>query len=205
MTDAPGDHDSIDNLDSVEDVIWVDQSAPSSNSRANPATYVKAWDAVRKLFERVPLSKERRYTSGTFSFNSGTGRCPACQGAGLERVEMQFLADVYLTCQVCDGKRFKQEVLEVKVDGLSISDVLELTIVQAQEFLGEKSPAGKRLQPLLDVGLGYLRMGQSLSTLSGGRHRDSNSRITWAKPKLRTRSFYSMSPQRVFIYKMSKC
>jgi len=168
LTDAPGDHDSIDNLEAVNEVIWVDQSAPSSNSRANPATYVKAWDGIRKLYERTPLAKERRYTSGTFSFNSGKGRCATCQGAGLERVEMQFLADVYLTCQVCEGKRFNQEVLEVKVDGLSISDVLQLTIVEAQDFLGAKSPAGKRLTPLIDVGLGYLRMGQSLNTLSGG-------------------------------------
>jgi excinuclease ABC subunit A len=168
VTDPPGEHDAIEGLESVDEVIWVDQSAPSSNSRANPATYVKAWDAVRKLFEKTELAKERRYTSATFSFNSGTGRCATCQGAGLERVEMQFLSDVYLTCQVCEGKRFTQEVLEIQVNALSISDVLDLTIVQAQEFLGPKSPGGKRLTSLIDVGLGYLRMGQSLNTLSGG-------------------------------------
>ncbi|TNF22739.1 MAG: excinuclease ABC subunit UvrA [Deltaproteobacteria bacterium] len=168
VTDRPGEHDRIDGLDRVSDVVWIDQTAPGASSRANPATYVKAWDGVRTLFARQPLAKERGYTAGTFSFNAGDGRCPACEGAGTERVEMQFLADVFLRCELCEGKRFKPEVLEVTWKGRSVADVLDLTIDEAATLFGGRSQAGKRLVPLQRVGLGYLRLGQALNTLSGG-------------------------------------
>ncbi len=168
VTDPPGDCDGIDRLGSVWDVVWVDQSPPQASSRANPATYVKAWDGVRKLFAKQDLSKERGYTPTTFSFNTGTGRCAACEGAGVEKVEMQFLADVLLTCEVCNGKRFKEEVLDVTWRDYTVADMLGLTVNEAIELLGMKSAAGKRLLALQEVGCGYLKLGQPLATLSGG-------------------------------------
>ena len=168
VTERPGEHDRIEGLDQVDDVVWIDQTPPGASSRANPATYVKAWDGVRALFARQPLAQERGYTAGTFSFNAGDGRCPACDGAGTERVEMQFLADVFLRCELCEGKRFKPEVLEVTWKGRSVADVLELTIDEAAALFGPRAVAGKRLIPLQRVGLGYLRLGQALNTLSGG-------------------------------------
>ncbi|MFT7580347.1 MAG: excinuclease ABC subunit A, partial [Myxococcota bacterium] len=168
VTDAPGACEAIDGLDRISELIWVDQSPPAASSRANPATYVKAWDGVRKLFAEQPLSKRRRYTPGTFSFNSGDGRCPACEGAGFEKVEMQFLADVQLRCEACEGTRFKPSVLEVKWEGLSVADVLSLTVEEACVRFGKTAGVARRLKALQDVGLGYLRLGQSLATLSGG-------------------------------------
>jgi len=168
VTERPGAHDRIDGLEALNDLVWIDQSPPGASSRANPATYVKAWDGVRSLFAQQPLAKERGYRAGTFSFNAGDGRCPACEGAGTERVEMQFLADVFLRCELCEGKRFKPEVLEVTWSGLSVADVLDLTVDQAVDLFGRRKKVGKRLVPLQRVGLGYLRLGQALNTLSGG-------------------------------------
>ncbi|HET9651623.1 MAG TPA: excinuclease ABC subunit A, partial [Usitatibacter sp.] len=127
-----------------------------------------AFDAIRELFARAPDSRTRGYTAGTFSFNSGNGRCPTCSGNGFEHVEMQFLSDVYLRCPDCDGKRYRDEVLEVKVDGRSIADVLELTVSEAVQVFPQDSDIVRRLQPLVDVGLDYLRLGQPVPTLSGG-------------------------------------
>ncbi|MCC6620083.1 MAG: excinuclease ABC subunit UvrA [Deltaproteobacteria bacterium] len=180
-TDPPGPCDRIDGLQHFADVVWVDQSPPQASSRAIPVTYVGAWDYFRGLFSRAPLAKARGYSPTTFSFNTGEGRCPACEGSGAETVEMQFLADVRLTCEVCQGKRFKPEVLdvEVKLGGreLSVSDVLALTVDEALELLMAKRVASDnraspsllaRLRGLQAVGLGYLGLGQSLATLSGG-------------------------------------
>jgi len=152
----------------VNDVVFVDQSPIGRTTRSNPASYVGAFDAIRALFANAPDSKARGYTAGTFSFNSGNGRCPACSGNGFEHVEMQFLSDVYLRCPDCNGTRYRDEVLEVKVDGRSIAEVLELTIEDAVAVFAGNADIVRRLRPLVDVGLDYLRLGQPVPTLSGG-------------------------------------
>ena len=167
-TDPPGRCDAITGLEHFRDVVWIDQSPPQASSRANPVTYVGAWDHFRQLFARTEVAKARGYTPTTFSFNAGDGRCPACEGSGLEIVEMQFLADVNLACEVCGGKRFKDEILAVKWNGRSVAEVLDLTIDEAVPMLNPKIQATAALRSLQDVGLGYLKLGQSLSTLSGG-------------------------------------
>ena len=148
-------------------------SLPTSTTRSNPASYVGAFDAIRKRFARAPLAVERDYTVGTFSFNSGNGRCPTCGGNGFEHVEMQFLSDVYLRCPDCDGKRFRPEILEVRLqrgDGplRSIADVLAMTVSEAVVFFADDREVLDRLEPLAAVGLDYLRLGQPVPTLSGG-------------------------------------
>ena len=150
------------------EAVMVDQSPIGKTTRSNPASYVGAWDAIRNLFARTPLAKERKYTPGTFSFNAGNGRCPTCGGNGFEHVEMQFLSDVYLRCPDCDGKRFRPEVLEIALRGKSISDVLEMTVSEALAFFAGEREVEARLAPLADVGLEYLRLGQPVPTLSGG-------------------------------------
>jgi excinuclease ABC subunit A len=149
-------------------VVLVDQSPIGRTTRSNPASYVGAFDSIRKIFSDSRTSKERKYTPGTFSFNSGNGRCPACGGNGFEHVEMQFLSDVYLRCPDCDGKRFRAEILEVKISGKSIADVLELTVSEALYFFRNETQLIAKLRPLKDVGLEYLRLGQPVPTLSGG-------------------------------------
>src|SRR5690606_5227016 len=140
------------------EVIWIDQSAPQASSRANPVTYVGAWDHFRALFARTEGAKARGYTPTTFSFNAGDGRCPACEGSGLETVEMQFLADVNLSCEVCSGKRFKNEILDIRWNGRSVADVLDMTVDEAVPLLNPKIQATASLRSLQDVGLGYLRL-----------------------------------------------
>ncbi len=167
-TDTPGAVRAITGLEHFSEVVWVDQSPPQASSRAIPVTYVGAWDWFRNAFARTPLAKARGYTASTFSFNTGNGRCPACEGAGFETVEMQFLADVRLVCEACEGTRFRREVLDVTWQGLSVSDVLNLTIDEALERMKAKTQAASQLEGLRAVGLGYLRLGQPLSTLSGG-------------------------------------
>ncbi|MGZ5035805.1 MAG: excinuclease ABC subunit UvrA [Usitatibacter sp.] len=167
-TETPGAFASLVGAANVNDIVFVDQTPIGRTTRSNPASYVGAFDAIRELFAKAPDSRTRGYTTGTFSFNSGNGRCPTCSGNGFEHVEMQFLSDVYLRCPDCNGTRYRDEVLEVKVDGRSIADVLELTIEQAVKvFAGDKEII-RRLQPLADVGLDYLRLGQPVPTLSGG-------------------------------------
>ena len=131
-------------------------------------SYVGAWDAIRKLFANLDEAKERGYTPGTFSFNSGTGRCPTCTGSGFEHVEMQFLSDVYLRCPDCDGKRYRPEILALDWRGKSVADVLEMTVSEALAFFADQKPVLAALAPLADVGLEYLRLGQPVPTLSGG-------------------------------------
>ncbi|HTX88077.1 MAG TPA: excinuclease ABC subunit UvrA [Bacteroidales bacterium] len=171
-----GRFDGLDgDLSRIGSVELVDQNPIGRSSRSNPATYIKAWDEIRSLYADQQLSKVRGYKPGYFSFNIEGGRCEECEGEGVVKIEMQFMADLYLTCETCKGKRFRDEVLDVKFRGKSIVDILEMTIDEAMEFFtdGNKPSAAEkkilaRLRPLQDVGLGYLRMGQSSSTLSGG-------------------------------------
>ncbi|MGA8050806.1 MAG: excinuclease ABC subunit UvrA, partial [Burkholderiales bacterium] len=167
-TEAPGAHRALAGAEKVSEVVLVDQTPIGKTTRSNPASYVGAWDAIRILFARTALAKERKYTPGTFSFNAGNGRCPTCGGNGFEHVEMQFQSDVDLRCPDCDGKRFRPEVLEVALRGRSISDVLELTVSEALVFFRGEREVEARLAPLADVGLEYLRLGQPVPTLSGG-------------------------------------
>ncbi len=167
-TEAPGAHGALRGHEQIGDVVMVDQSPIGRTTRSNPASYVGAYDAIRALFAQAPLAKERSYTQGTFSFNSGNGRCPTCGGCGFEHVEMQFLSDVYLRCPDCDGSRFRPEVLEVAIDGRSIAGVLDMTVSEALAFFSQHPAVVGALQPLADVGLEYVRLGQPVPTLSGG-------------------------------------
>ena len=167
-TEAPGAHARLLGDDWLAEVVMVDQTPIGKSSRSNPASYVGAFDAIRKLFADAPQAKERGYTAGTFSFNAGNGRCPTCSGSGFEHVEMQFLSDVYLRCPDCDGTRYRAEVREVKLDGRSIADALDMTVSEAVAFFAAHPEVRRALQPLADVGLEYLRLGQPVPTLSGG-------------------------------------
>ncbi len=167
-TESPGAFRELHGEDRISDVVFVDQSPIGRTTRSNPASYVGAFDAIRDLFARTQEARTRGYTAGTFSFNSGNGRCPTCSGNGFEHVEMQFLSDVYLRCPDCNGRRFRDEVLEIRWDGRSIADVLELTVNEALAVFAGVPEAVARLQPLADVGLDYLRLGQPVPTLSGG-------------------------------------
>ncbi len=167
-TEMPGAHRALRGADRISDVVMVDQSPIGKTTRSNPASYVGAFDEIRLLFSKEKTSKERGYTPGTFSFNSGNGRCPTCSGCGFEHVEMQFLSDVYLRCPDCDGRRYRPEILEVRIDGRSIADVLEMTVHEASRFFRRNEEVQARLAPLVDVGLDYLRLGQPVPTLSGG-------------------------------------
>ncbi|HSG75836.1 MAG TPA: excinuclease ABC subunit UvrA [Burkholderiales bacterium] len=167
-TETPGRHRALEGAELVGDVVMVDQSPIGKTTRSNPASYVGAFDAIRDLYAKAPVAKERKYTAGTFSFNSGHGRCPACGGNGFEHVEMQFLSDVYLRCPDCNGKRYRPEVLEVALRGKSIADALEMTVSAALVFFEDHAEVLARLRPLADVGLDYLRLGQPVPTLSGG-------------------------------------
>ena len=167
-TETPGAFRELLGHELIGDVVMVDQTPIGRTARSNPASYVGAWDAIRDLYARSALAKERKYTAGTFSFNSGTGRCPGCTGSGFEHVEMQFLSDVYLRCPDCNGRRFRDEILEVELRGKSIADVLDLTISEALQFFAADAEVQRVLAPLAEVGLEYLRIGQPVPTLSGG-------------------------------------
>lgn len=174
--DAPGSFRELaGDVDRIGHIEFVDQNPIGRSTRSNPATYLKAYDEIRQLFAEQPLSRQMGYTAATFSFNTEGGRCEECKGEGVITIEMQFLADVSIVCEECHGKRFKRDVLEVEYRGKNISDVLDMTVDGAIEFFGEdKSTSAqrivRRLQPLHDVGLGYIRLGQSSSTLSGGEN-----------------------------------
>jgi excinuclease ABC subunit A len=162
-------------INSIERIEFVDQNPIGRSSRSNPATYIKAYDEIRKLFANQKLSKINNYKPGYFSFNTEGGRCEECKGEGLIKIEMQFMADVTLVCESCNGHRFKEEILNIKYCGKNIYDVLEMTVNEALEFFNQNnSDKGinnkiiEKLKPLADVGLGYVRLGQSSSTLSGG-------------------------------------
>lgn len=171
-TESPGQYTHLFGAEQLNDVVMVDQSPIGKTTRSNPASYVGAFTAIRKLFAQAPLARERGYTAGTFSFNSGDGRCPSCGGTGFEHVEMQFLSDVYLRCPDCNGKRFRPETLEVRLEHLgqsaSIDEVLAMTVSEALNFFKGLREVQISLQPLVDVGLEYLALGQAVPTLSGG-------------------------------------
>ena len=172
-SERPGEFISIGgSLNDLRNVEFIDQNPIGKSSRSNPVTYLKVYDDIRKLYADQPLSKQMGYTAGTFSFNSEGGRCEECKGEGTITVEMQFMADLVLECESCHGKRFKQDVLEVKFHEASIYDVLEMTVDQAIEFFDQhrQKKIAKKLRPLQDVGLGYIKLGQSSSTLSGGEN-----------------------------------
>ncbi|MBV9890725.1 MAG: excinuclease ABC subunit UvrA, partial [Rhizobacter sp.] len=161
-------HDQIVGLDAFDKVISVDQSPIGRTPRSNPATYTGLFTPIRELFAEVPAARERGYGPGRFSFNVPGGRCEACQGDGVLKVEMHFLPDVYVPCDVCHGRRYNRETLEILYKGKNITEVLELTVEDAHAFFSAVPAIARKLQTLLDVGLGYIRLGQSATTLSGG-------------------------------------
>ena len=176
-TETPGEHDALLGADWLAEAVFVDQSPIGKTARSNPASYVGAFDEIRKLFASLPLAQQRSYGAGMFSFNAGNGRCPTCGGSGFEHVEMQFLSDVYLRCPDCDGRRFRAELLEVKIErrdmsghmrSLSVADVLELTVAEAVQLFHYDREVVRLLQPIVDVGLEYVKLGQPVPTLSGG-------------------------------------
>jgi excinuclease ABC subunit A len=163
-----GAYDTLTGFDALEDVVLIDQSPIGKSPRSNPVTYVKAFDEIRRIFADTPLARQRKYTAGTFSFNVVGGRCEGCEGAGALEVEMVFMADVFVPCDDCGGKRYKPEVLDVTVRGQNIHQVLNLTVDQAIRFFPREEKLGQALWQLQQVGLGYLRLGQPATTLSGG-------------------------------------
>ncbi len=168
-TESPGRYDKLEgDFQKITQVEFVDQNPIGKSSRSNPVSYVKAYDVIRNLYADQPLSKQRGYKPSHFSFNVEGGRCETCEGEGEIRVEMQFMADIFLRCESCNGKRFKNEVLEVEYNGKNIADVLDMTIEEALTFFRDRKGVLDKIQPLFDVGLGYVRMGQSSNSLSGG-------------------------------------
>lgn len=173
VADAPGEYTSLEgDWKDIKHVEFVDQNPIGKSTRSNPATYVKAYDAIRQLFAEQPLAKQQGYTAQYFSFNTEGGRCEECKGAGVINVEMQFMADLELECEACHGKRFKHDILEVRFQEKNIYDVLNMTVLEAIDFFGEynQKVIVNRLKPLAEVGLGYIKLGQNSSSLSGGEN-----------------------------------
>jgi excinuclease ABC subunit A len=166
--DRPGAHERIEGVEYIDKVIDIDQSPIGRTPRSNPATYTGLFTPIRELFAAVPEARLRGYTAGRFSFNVKGGRCEACAGDGIIKIEMQFLPDVYVPCEVCGGKRYNREALEIHYKGKSIADILEMTVEEALEFFKNVPIAASKLGTLNDVGLGYIHLGQSATTLSGG-------------------------------------
>jgi excinuclease ABC subunit A len=158
----------IEGIDKISEVVLVDQSPVGTTPRSNPVTYMKVFDAIRRLFATADLSRMRGYTPSTFSFNVEGGRCETCRGEGFEKVEMQFLSDVYTSCPECHGSRYREEILEVTYRGKNIRQILDLTVSEAIEFFKDLAEIKDGLYPLRAVGLEYVRLGQPLTTLSGG-------------------------------------
>ena len=163
-----GPYKKLEGIENIDKVIDIDQSPIGRTPRSNPATYIGLWDDLRALFASVPESKARGYSPGRFSFNVSGGRCEACKGDGQIKIEMHFLPDIYVPCEVCHGKRYNRETLEVKYRGKSISDVLDMSVTEALAFFGNIPQIKRKLQTLYDVGLGYVKLGQPATTLSGG-------------------------------------
>jgi excinuclease ABC subunit A len=169
LGEAVGHVDALTGWELLEDVVLVDQTPIGRSPRSNPVTYIKAFDEIRNLYAQQPLARARRYKPATFSFNASEGgRCPVCEGAGHILIEMVFLADIFVPCEACGSTRFKREVLDVKVKGLSIADTLELSVDEAIRRFRHQEKLGRALWHLQQVGLGYLRLGQPATTLSGG-------------------------------------
>lgn len=169
VSETPGKYDRLEgDFTKISQVEFVDQNPIGKSSRSNPISYVKAYDAIRTLYSEQSISKQRGYKPSHFSFNVEGGRCDTCEGEGEIKVEMQFMADIYLKCESCHGKRFKQEVLEVEHKGKNIFDVLDMTVEEGLEFFRDKKPVYEKILPLFEVGLGYVKLGQSSNSLSGG-------------------------------------
>jgi excinuclease ABC subunit A len=164
----PGRHRRVEGVDQVDKVIAIDQTPIGRTPRSNPATYTGMFDHIRKLFAQTPESKVRGYQPGRFSFNVPGGRCEACSGDGTIRIEMHFLPDVYVPCEVCKGARYNRDTLEVEFKGRTIAEVLNMPCEEALDFFSNQPPIARHLQTLVDVGLGYVRLGQPAPTLSGG-------------------------------------
>ncbi|MGB4030420.1 MAG: excinuclease ABC subunit UvrA, partial [bacterium] len=165
---APGDHDGIEGVEYLDKIIAIDQSPIGRTPRSNPATYTGVFDNIREVYAQTPEARVRGYKPGRFSFNVKGGRCEACRGDGIIKIEMHFLPDVYVPCEVCKGKRYNRETLEVNYKGKSIADVLDMTVSEALQFFKNIPRISRKLQTLYDVGLGYMRLGQPATTLSGG-------------------------------------
>ena len=166
--DDPAPHQRIDGLDHFDKVVNVDQSPIGRTPRSNPATYAGLFTPIRELFAGVPLARERGYGPGRFSFNVKGGRCEACEGDGVLKVEMHFLPDIYVPCDVCNGRRYNRETLEVRYKGANVHEVLGMTVEQSHGFFGSVPVLARKLETLIAVGLGYITLGQSATTLSGG-------------------------------------
>jgi excinuclease ABC subunit A len=164
----PGEHDGVDGIEHIHKVINIDQSPIGRNSRSNPATYIGFYDTIRDLFARLPASAERGYKAGRFSFNVKGGRCEECQGEGVITTQLYFMPDVEVTCGACKGARFNGETLEITLRGKTIDDVLNMSIEEGTTFFADEPAVGKKIEVLNDLGLGYLTLGQSATTLSGG-------------------------------------
>jgi excinuclease ABC subunit A len=164
----PGAHAALDGLEHIDKIIEIDQSPIGRTPRSNPATYTGLFTPIREMFSMLPESRERGYKPGRFSFNVKGGRCEACQGGGLKCIEMNFLPDVYVTCEVCRGQRYNRETLDVRYQGRNIAELLDSTIEEAAALLEHHPQIKQKLQTLLEVGLGYIKLGQSATTLSGG-------------------------------------
>jgi excinuclease ABC subunit A len=164
----PGNFDTMTGLEHLDKIIDINQSPIGRTPRSNPATYTGLFDLIRDVYAMTPDSKLRGYSNGRFSFNVKGGRCEACKGDGIIKIEMHFLPDIYVPCDVCKGKRYNRETLEVKYKGKSISDILDMTVEEALEFFSQLPRLARKLQTLLDVGLGYIKLGQPSTTLSGG-------------------------------------
>jgi excinuclease ABC subunit A len=165
---AWGAHDSITGTEHIDKIIDIDQSPIGRTPRSNPATYTGVFDIIRELYSQTPDARVRGYSPGRFSFNVKGGRCEACKGDGIIKIEMHFLPDVYVPCEVCKGKRYNRETLDIKYKGMNIADVLDMTMSQAVEFFKNIPKIYRRLQTIHDVGLDYIRLGQPATTLSGG-------------------------------------
>jgi excinuclease ABC subunit A len=166
--EAPGRHRTVEGIDAIDKVIDMDQSPIGRTPRSNPATYTGVFDSIRKLFAATPEAKVRGYQPGRFSFNVQGGRCEACAGDGTIKIEMHFLPDVYVPCEVCKGARYNRDTLDIAFKGKNIADVLDMPISEALEFFSNQPAIARHMQTLVDVGLGYVRLGQSAPTLSGG-------------------------------------
>jgi excinuclease ABC subunit A len=166
--DLPGKHRAVEGLEHLDKVIEIDQNPIGRTPRSNPATYTNLFNPMRDLFASLPESKVRGYKPGRFSFNVKGGRCEACQGQGQNRIEMQFLPDIYVPCDICKGSRYNRETLQVTYKGLNIAQVLDLTIDEALDFFEHIPPIKRKLKTMADVGLGYIHLGQPAPTLSGG-------------------------------------
>ena len=165
---VPGKHEEITGIDQLDKAIIIDQSPIGRTPRSNPATYTGVFTPIRDLFANTPEANLRGYKPGRFSFNVKGGRCEHCQGDGIIKIEMHFLPDVYVTCEVCDGKRYNREALEITYKGKNISDVLAMTVEQAVDFFENQPAIARKMKTLYDVGLGYIKLGQPATTLSGG-------------------------------------